>query len=180
METHTSNLENSMDRGAWWATVHRGLKESDSTEWLTLHWASLLAPLVKICLQIRRPQFDLWVRTIPWRRDRLPTPVFLGFPGGSDSRESACNVGNLGSIPGLEKSSGGGRGNLLQYSCLENPHGQRSLVGYSSWGHKESDMTVWLSTACYILSDIILSDIQYIYCIICILSDIIGHSTWFC
>ena len=45
--------------------------------------------------------FDSWVRKICWRRDRLPTLVFLGFPGGSDSKESACNVGDLGSIPGL-------------------------------------------------------------------------------
>ena len=44
-------------------------------------------------------------------------------------------------IPGSERSSGGGHGNPLQYFCLENPHGQRSLVGYSSWGHKESDTT---------------------------------------
>ena len=70
----------------------------------------------------------------------------LGFPGGSDGKESACNVGDLGSIPGLGKSPGGGNGNLLYYSCLENPHGQRSLAGYSSWGHKESDMTERLST----------------------------------
>ena len=44
-----------------------------------------------------------------------------GFPGGSDSKESACNVGNLGSIPGSGRSLGEGNGNLLQYSCLENP-----------------------------------------------------------
>ena len=60
--------------------------------------------------------------------------------------KSACNAGNLGSIPGLGRSPGGGHGNLLQYSCLENPHGQRSLAGYSPWGCKESDMTEWLST----------------------------------
>ena len=65
----------------------------------------------------------------------------MGFPGGTDSKESACNVGDLGSIPGLERSPGEGNGNPLQYSCLENPHGQRSLVGYSPWGRKESDMT---------------------------------------
>ena len=53
--------------------------------------------------------------------DRITTPVFLGFLGGSDSKESTCNVGDLGSIPGLGKSPGGGHGNLLQYSCLENP-----------------------------------------------------------
>jgi len=76
-----------------------------------------------------------------WRRDRLPTPVFLGFPHGSAGKESACNVGDLGSIPELGRSPGGGHGNPLQYSCLENPHGQRSLVGFSPQGHKESDMT---------------------------------------
>ena len=54
-------------------------------------------------------------RRFPWRRDRLPTPVFLGFPGGSDGKESACKAGHLGSSPG------GGNGNPLQYSCLENP-----------------------------------------------------------
>ena len=49
----------------------------------------------KICLQCRRPQFDSWVKKIPWRRDRLPTPVFLGFLGGSDSEESTYSVGDL-------------------------------------------------------------------------------------
>ena len=62
------------------------------------------------------------------------------FPGGSDDKES-CNVGGLGSIPGLGRSPGGGHGNPLQYSCLENPHRLRSLVGCGPWGCKESDMT---------------------------------------
>ena len=109
----------------------------------------------------------------------------MGFPGGSDSKESACNAvdpssipasgrspgegigyplqyswaslvaqrvknppaaGDLGSIPGLGRSPGGGYVNPLQYSCLENPHGHRSLVGYSPWGCKESDTAVCLST----------------------------------
>ena len=52
----------------------------------------------------------------------------MGFPGDSDCKESACSVGDLGSIPGLGRSPGGGHGNPLQYSCLEKPHGQRSLV----------------------------------------------------
>ena len=56
------------------------------------------------------------------------------FPGGSDGKESACNAGDLGSISGLGRSPGGGHGNRLQYSCLENLHGQRSLVGYNPWG----------------------------------------------
>ena len=69
----------------------------------------------------------------------------MGFPGGSEGKESICNVGDLGSIPGLGRSPGGGHGNLLQYSCLENPHGQRSLAGYSPWGCKELDATEQLS-----------------------------------
>ena len=71
----------------------------------------------------------------------------LGLPGVSDGKESACNVGDLGSTPGLGRSPGGGHANPLQFSCLENTHGQRSLVGYSPWGHKESDTTEWLSSA---------------------------------
>ena len=71
----------------------------------------------------------------------------MGFPGGSDSKESACNAGDLGSIPRLGRSPAGGHGNPLQYSCLENPRGQRSLAGYSPWGRKESDTTEQLTTA---------------------------------
>ena len=46
--------------------------------------------------------FDPWVGKIPWRKDRLPTPVFSSFPGGSAGKESACDAGDLGLIPGLE------------------------------------------------------------------------------
>ena len=69
----------------------------------------------------------------------------MGFPGSSDGKEFTYSVGNLGSIPGLGRSPGGGYGNPLQYSCLENPHGQRSLVGSSPLHHKESDITERLS-----------------------------------
>ena len=57
---------------------------------------------------------------IRWRRDRLATPVFLGFLGGSAGKESAFNVGDLGSIPGLQRSAGEGNGYPLQFSGLEN------------------------------------------------------------
>ena len=50
----------------------------------------------------------------------------LGFPGGSDGKESACNLGDLGSIPGLGRSPGGGHSNPLQRSCLENPMDRRA------------------------------------------------------
>ena len=71
----------------------------------------------------------------------------VGSPGGSDYKESTGNIGDPGSIPGLGRPPGGGHGNPLQYSCLENPHGQCSLMGYSPWGHKESDITERLNTA---------------------------------
>ena len=85
--------------------------------------ASLIFQLVKESthLYCRRPQFDSWVGKIHWRRHRLPTPIFLGFPGGSDGKESACNVGDQGSIPGWGRSSGEGKSNSLQDSSLENP-----------------------------------------------------------
>ena len=65
----------------------------------------------------------------------------MGFAGGSDSKESACNVGDLSLIPGLGRSLGGGNGNPGQCSCLENPHGQMNQAGYSPWGHKQSEIT---------------------------------------
>ena len=65
-------------------------------------------------------QFDSWVGKIHWRRDRLLTPVFLGFPCGSAGKEFACNVGDVSSIPGLGRSPGEEKGYPLQYSGLEN------------------------------------------------------------
>ena len=59
-------------------------------------------------------------RKILRRRNRLPTPLFLGFPCGSAGKQSARNAGNLGSIPGLGRSPGEGKGYPLQYSGLEN------------------------------------------------------------
>ena len=67
------------------------------------------------------------------------------FPGGSDGKESACDVGDLGLIPGMGTSLGGGHGNPLQYSCLENPINRGAWR--SAWGWKESDTTERLSTA---------------------------------
>ena len=85
------------------------------------------------------PWFDSCAGKIPWRRDRVPTLVFLGFPCGSAGKESSCNAGDLGSIPGLGRSPGEGKGYSLQYSGLEN------FMDVYSWGHKESDRTELLS-----------------------------------
>ena len=67
--------------------------------------------------------------------------VCTDFPDGSNSKEYACNVGDVDLIPGSGRSLGEGSGNPLQYSCLENLMDGGSLVGYSSWGRKELDMT---------------------------------------
>ena len=67
--------------------------------------------------------------------------MILSFPGGSAGKESACNVGDLGSIPGSGRSLGEGKGYPLQYSYWESPHGQRSLAGCSPWDCKESNTT---------------------------------------
>ena len=68
--------------------------------------------------------------------------MLWGFPGGTDSKESTCNSGDPGSVPGLGRSPGVGNGNgyPLQYSCLEF-HGERNLASYSPWGCRELDTT---------------------------------------
>ena len=70
------------------------------------------------------------------------TKRFNGVPGGAVVKNllaSAEEARDLGSVPESRRSLGGGNGNPLQYSCLENPHGQRSLAGYSPWDCKEWD-----------------------------------------
>ena len=64
--------------------------------------------------------------------------LFVGFPGISEGKESACSVGDLGSIPGLGRSPGREHGNPLQYSCLENLHGQSSLVGVHGFAKSQT------------------------------------------
>ena len=80
----------------------------------------MVAQVVNYLLQCKRPGFDPWVRKIPWRRARLPTPVFLDFPCGSAGKEFACNVGDLGLVLELGRSPGEGKDYPLQYSGLEN------------------------------------------------------------
>ena len=82
--------------------------------------ASPIAQLVKNPPAMQETLVRLLVGEIHCGRDRLPTPVFLGFPCGSAGKESACNVGDLGLIPGLGRSAGEGKGYPLQYSGLEN------------------------------------------------------------
>ena len=98
-----------------------------------------------IHLPCRIPWFDSWVGKICWRRDRLPTPLFLGFPCGSAGKESNCNEGDLGSIPELGRSPGEGKGCPLQYSGLENSTdcimGSQKCRTWPSDFHKKSEVS---------------------------------------
>ena len=76
----------------------------------------------------------------PLEKGKATHSSILGFPGGSAGKESTCNAGDLGSIPGLGRSSGEGNGYPLQYSGLKNPM-DREPGGYGLQGRKESDMT---------------------------------------
>ena len=75
------------------------------------------------------------------RRDRLPTPVFLGFPGGSDGKESPCNTGDFDASLSWEDHMEKATGQPTPVFLPGEFHEQRSLAGYSPLGHKESDTT---------------------------------------
>ena len=92
---------------------------------LQYSWASPWLSKQRSHPQCGSPGLHPRVRKIPWRRERLPTPIFLGFPGGLVGKEAACSVGALGSIPGWGRSPGEGRGSPPQYSGLENPMDRR-------------------------------------------------------
>ena len=94
-------------------------------------WATLVAQPVKNPPAMQ----ETLVRSLGWEdlleKGTLPIPVSLGFSGGSDSKESSCSAGDLGSIPGLGRSPRGGHGKPLQCSWLKNHHGQRRCGGQS-------------------------------------------------
>ena len=98
-------------------------------------WASLVGQLVKNPPTMQETPVWFPGQEDPLEKDRLPTPVFLGFPDGSVNKESACNCRRSGFNPWIGKIPC--RKARLPTSCLQNPHGQRSLVGCSPWGCKE-------------------------------------------
>ena len=124
-----------------------GGQKAQISNYKTRHWditcsmATMRLPSyrswLRIHLQCRRPQFNSWVGKIHWRRDRLPTPVFLGCPCGSAGKESACSAGDLGS----GRSPGKGNGNPLQYSCLGDPMDRGTWQATVQTVEKELDTT---------------------------------------
>ena len=91
-------------------------------DWTELNWIqiSLIDQLVKNLPSMQDTPVRFLGEEIHWRSDRLPTPVFLGFPCVLAGKESVCNAGDLGLIPGLGRSPGEGKSYPLQYSGLEN------------------------------------------------------------
>ena len=131
-----SLVSGSRYRGCIWRNAHTAV----AAHWfpVEIFWIALASGI--LLLQCRRSQFDSWVRKIHWRRDRPPTPVFrppapvfLGFPCGSAGKESTCNAGDLGLIPGLGKSPGEGKGSL-QYSAWRIPWTVYIVHGVSKSG----------------------------------------------
>ena len=124
-----------MDGGAWWGAVH-GVRKSRtqvSNFPFTFHFHALEKEMAThssvLAWRIPGTGEPGGLPSLGSHRVRhdwsdaaaaAATPIFLGFPDGSDRKESVCNVGNLDSIPGLGRSPGGGHSNPLQYSCLEN------------------------------------------------------------
>ena len=110
-----SCLENPMERGAWWATVHRVAKSRTQLKQLSMHFFFLFFFKFKFIY------FNWRLITLQYCIGSA-THQQQGFPDGSDGKASACNAGDPGgSIPGLGRYPGERNGNPLQYSCLGNP-----------------------------------------------------------
>ena len=91
-------------------------------------------PSTSLSLRVSIPERQTSTKLLILRCEWDLEEMNQGFPSSSVCKESACNVGDLGSIPESGRSPGGGHGNPHQYSCLENPHGQRGLGGLQSTG----------------------------------------------
>ena len=143
-----------MDREAWCAVIHGVAKNwTRLSDWNELNWGNRRGfpgssdGKESVC-NVGDPDSVPRSGSSPGEATSYPLQYSWASLVSQIIKKSTRNVGDLGSIPGLGRSLGGGHGNLLQYSCLEEePGGQRSLAGYSPWGHKESDMTERLSTA---------------------------------
>ena len=153
MDQHISNpccsrVNSTHKEHIWKGCVYKIFNVFNSRKYTvsSLYWESLggsaspIAQLVKNSPAMQQTLLRFLGWEDPLRRDRLPTPVFLGFPCGSAGKESTCNAGDLGLIPGLGRSPGEGNGYPLQYSGLENS------MDYCPCGRKEWSTTEWFFT----------------------------------
>ena len=121
MATHCSLLawRILMDRGAWWATIHGVTKSRTRLSDFTFTFLSFGSSAGKeSACNVGDPGSISGSRGSPGEGIGLPTPGFLGFPGGSYGKESTCNAGDLVQSLGWEEPLLGGHGNPSQYSCL--------------------------------------------------------------
>ena len=128
-------------------------KQGDSIQpWLYIDSFSYLEPVCcsmansnccfLTCIQVsQQPGSMIWYSHV-FKNFLQVFVVIHTVTGDSEGKEFTCNAGDPVSIPGSGRSPGEGHGNPLQYPCLENPHGQRSLVGYSPWVTKSQ---TWLN-----------------------------------
>ena len=138
LSTQTSRVER-----VW---LYFGSRDCRTTWWATLcPFVNLLTYLLLWEPKVQKwiaggdgEECELWI----WQLVR----VCGGFPSGSDGKEAICNAGDLGLIPGMGRSWRRAW-QPTPVLLLENSYGERSLVGYSPWCRKDSDMTEWLSTA---------------------------------
>ena len=110
--------------------------------------ASLISPNFNCFISQPSVIILLWhsrLQDLRWKQSTWASQVALVI---KNLPANAGDISNTGSIPESGRSPGGGHGNTLQCSCLENPHGQRSLVSYSPWGCKESDTNEAKERAC--------------------------------
>ena len=104
----------------------------------------MIAQLVKNPPVMQETPVRFWFGKIFWRRDRLPIPVFMGFPCDSPGRESTCMVGDLGLIPGFGRYPGEGKGYPPQYSGLQNSMDSIVLGVTKNWTQL-NDFYFWFS-----------------------------------
>ena len=122
-----SCLGNPVDKRSLVGFSPRGHKELDTTERLSTHTyhcaqaSEVHSPCSKPLDSSLVLLLLCWALSPKWGTREKNLKNYMGFPGGSEGKASACNAGDLGSIPGLGRYPGEGNGNPLQYSCLENP-----------------------------------------------------------
>ena len=132
----------------WKVKTHQGTISITTQSNITLNYMNMISHNWMLKLSNSLFSFSIY----------LLSTSYIYFPAGSEGKESACNAGDPGSISGLERSSGEGNGNPLQYSCLENPMDGGAWRATAPWGRKESDTTEHLHFHFHTHADLLLKN----------------------